>query len=38
MSEAAYGEEDAFRRTLESGTEIFDMAVTKAKQGGSDLV
>ena len=38
VSEAAYGEEDAFRRTLESGTEIFDMAVTKAKQGGSDLV
>ena len=28
----------AFRRTLESGTEIFDMAVTKARQGGSDLV
>ena len=38
VSEAAYGEEDAFRRTLESGTEIFDMAVTKARQGGSDLV
>ena len=38
VSEAAYGEEDAFRRTLESGTEIFDTAVTKAKQGGSDLV
>ena len=31
VSEAAYGEEDAFRRSL-------DMAVTKAKQGGSDLV
>ena len=36
VSEAAYGEEDAFRRTLESGTELFDMAVTKATQGGTD--
>ena len=38
MSEAAYGEEDAFRRTLESGTEIFDLAVAKAKESGSDAV
>ena len=35
VSEAAYGEEDAFRRTLESGTEIFDLAVAKAKESGS---
>lgn len=32
VSEAAYGEEDAFRRTLTNGIEIFDMAVDKAKQ------
>ena len=38
VSEAAYGEEDAFRRTLESGTEIFDLAVAKAKESGSDAV
>ena len=38
VSEAAYGEEDAFRRTLEAGTEIFDMAVSKAKQAGRDTV
>lgn len=44
VSEAAYGEEDAFRRTLEKGTTILDLAVQKAKQnnnadpivGGSD--
>jgi len=28
----AYGEEDAFRRTLTTGTQIFDLAVTDAKQ------
>mgnify|MGYP002414968721 FL=1 len=38
VSEAAYGEEDAFRRTLESGTEIFDMAVAKARNAGKDTV
>lgn len=31
VSEAAYGEEDAFRRTLTNGLEIFDMALAKAK-------
>lgn len=31
VSEAAYGEEDAFRRTLENGTTILDVAVRKAK-------
>ncbi|RBP98338.1 alanine--tRNA ligase [Bifidobacterium aemilianum] len=36
VSEAAYGEEDAFRRTLVNGTTILDMAVEKAKQGGRD--
>ena len=38
VSEAAYGEEDAFLRTLEAGTEIFDMAVSKAKESGKDTV
>lgn len=32
VAEAAYGEEDAFRRTLTNGIEIFDMAVKKARQ------
>lgn len=32
VSEAAYGEEDAFRRTLENGTTILDVAVSKAKR------
>ncbi|MEE1296402.1 MAG: alanine--tRNA ligase [Bifidobacterium sp.] len=31
VSEAAYGEEDAFRRTLTNGLEIFDMALGKAE-------
>lgn len=38
VSEAAYGEEDAFLRTLEAGTEIFDMAVSKAKESGKGTV
>ncbi len=32
VSEAAYGEEDAFRRTLENGTTILDVAVSQAKK------
>ncbi|MFT8358517.1 alanine--tRNA ligase [Bifidobacterium aquikefiri] len=32
ISEVAYGEEDAFRRTLDNGTSILDVAVKKAKQ------
>lgn len=32
VSEAAYGEEDAFLRTLEKGTAILDVAVEKAKK------
>ncbi len=31
ISEVAYGEEDAFLRTLTAGTQIFDLAVTDAK-------
>lgn len=34
ISQIAYGEEDAFRRTLESGTQIFDVAVEKSKADG----
>ncbi|MFT9393007.1 alanine--tRNA ligase [Bifidobacterium sp.] len=32
ISEVAYGEEDAFRRTLDNGTSILDVAVKKARQ------
>ncbi|MBK8462925.1 MAG: alanine--tRNA ligase [Nigerium sp.] len=35
VSDSAYAEEDAFRRTLASGTKIFDTAVAAAKQSGS---
>ncbi|BDR54582.1 alanine--tRNA ligase [Bombiscardovia apis] len=38
VSEAAYGEEDAFRHTLENGTTILDVAVNKAKQGKEPVV
>ncbi len=32
IEQVAYGEEAAFRRTLDSGTTIFDLAVSKAKK------
>ena len=35
IQEVAYAEEDAFRRTLESGTSILDSAVAQAKKSGS---
>ncbi|PJM74373.1 alanine--tRNA ligase [Bifidobacterium simiarum] len=38
VSESAYGEEDAFRRTLENGIAILDVAVNKAKKSGSESV
>ena len=38
ISDVAYGEEDAFRRTLASGTTILDTAVTEAKKSGSPMV
>lgn len=38
VSEAAYGEEDAFLRTLSNGTTILDMAVAKAKESGNPTV
>jgi alanyl-tRNA synthetase len=34
ISEVAYAEEDAFRQTLKTGTQIFDTAVSRAKQAG----
>jgi alanyl-tRNA synthetase len=34
ISQIAYAEEDAFRRTLTTGTQIFDLAVADAKQHG----
>ncbi|WP_425953554.1 alanine--tRNA ligase [Xylanimonas sp. McL0601] len=36
ISDVAYGEEDAFRRTLTAGTTILDVAVGKAKQAVVD--
>jgi len=36
ISQVAYGEEEAFRRTLAAGTQIFDTAVAAVKRGGAD--
>ena len=38
ISRAAYAEEEAFRRTLVSGTTILDTAVRTAKAGGAKLL
>jgi hypothetical protein len=38
ISSIAYAEEDAFRRTLTTGTQIFDLAVTETKQSGSRVL
>lgn len=38
VTEAAYGEEDTFLRTLENGTTILDVAVKKAKEAGEETV
>jgi alanyl-tRNA synthetase len=35
ISEVAYAEEEAFRQTLRTGTQIFDLAVGEVKGGGS---
>lgn len=37
ISQIAYGEEEAFRRTLESGTQIFNEAVRQAKADSAEL-
>src|SRR5690606_29541853 len=36
ISQVAYGEEEAFRRTLAAGTQIFDTAVAAVKKDGAD--
>ncbi|MFC0623943.1 alanine--tRNA ligase [Kribbella deserti] len=38
ISQIAYAEEDAFRRTLTAGTSIFDLAVSKLKASGVTTV
>ncbi len=35
VSQVAYGEEEAFRRTLAAGTQIFDLAASEAKAAGA---
>ncbi len=37
-SSSAYAEEESFRRTLAAGTQIFDVAVTKAKESGASTL
>ncbi len=37
ISQIAYGEEEAFRRTLDQGTTILDTAVTRAKQSAASV-
>ena len=38
ISQVAFAEEDAFRKTLQAGTQIFDVAASEVKQtGGSTL-
>jgi alanyl-tRNA synthetase len=34
ISQVAYAEEDAFRQTLRTGTQIFDVAATEARRSG----
>ncbi|MEA5153544.1 alanine--tRNA ligase [Raineyella sp.] len=38
ISDVAYAEEETFRRTLTSGTQIFDMAVQRTKEAGQDTL
>ncbi len=38
ISQIAYAEEDAFRRTLTTGTQIFDVAVGAAKAAGASTL
>ncbi|MCW3157736.1 alanine--tRNA ligase [Micropruina sonneratiae] len=38
VSQVAFGEEEAFRRTLEAGTRIFDLAASEAKQGHAGVL
>ncbi|WP_182526664.1 alanine--tRNA ligase [Nocardioides dongkuii] len=36
ISRVAYAEEEAFRKTLQAGTQIFDLAATEVKRSGAD--
>ncbi|MGH3496912.1 MAG: alanine--tRNA ligase [Nocardioidaceae bacterium] len=38
ISQIAYGEEEAFRQTLLTGTQIFDLAAGQAKQEGASVL
>ena len=38
ISQIAYAEEDAFRQTLKSGTQIFDLAAGEVKQSGGHVL
>ncbi len=38
ISAVAYAEEDAFRRTLQSGTSIFDLAATRVVESGGSVL
>ena len=38
ISQIAYAEEDAFRRTLTTGTQIFDLAVTETRDAGQSVL
>jgi alanyl-tRNA synthetase len=38
ISTIAYAEEDAFRRTLTTGTQIFDLAVTETRDAGQSVL
>ncbi len=38
ISDVAYAEEETFRRTLTSGTQIFDVAVQRTKAAGEDTL
>ena len=38
ISQVAYAEEDAFRKTLQAGTQIFDTAASEVKQSGGSVL
>jgi alanyl-tRNA synthetase len=38
VSQIAYAEEEAFRRTLAAGTQIFDLAATQAKAAKAEVI
>ena len=38
ISQIAYGEEEAFRRTLTAGTQIFDLAVADTRRAGQAIL